>query len=335
MSPRRRGLAALLLVMASAVATAQSSHHPGDAVRVNDRTISYERFNSFYVEYRNASGVAIGARGDQLNRLLRLREEAMALMIDQELVRQAAERAGVEVESADVDAEVAALRAVFDSDQAFEMRLQTEGYSPEAYDEHVRRMLAAKAYLNRVRADVPAVDDRMLETYYRDNERRLTLPERVRVRHILLTWKPMGTRDDRAAVREQMQPILERARAGEDFAALAREFSEDKATRDAGGDTGLFRPGQMVARFEAAAFALKPGEISAPVETAYGVHIMRLEERIEKQLLPLDRVREALREHVQAEFAEKAVESEMVRLRDAADIQVLIPLGRRPAEQQG
>ena len=90
------------------------------------------------------------------------------------------------------------------------------------------------------------MSDEELETYYRDNELRLTLPEQVRVRHILLTWKPLGTQDDRAAIREQMVPILEQARAGEDFAALAREYSDDSATAGNGGDTGLFHRGQMV-----------------------------------------------------------------------------------------
>ena len=64
---------------------------------------------------------------------------------------------------------------------------------------------------------MPAVSDQELATYYRDNEQRLTFPEEVRVRHILLTWKPLGTQDDRAAIREQMVPILERARSGERF----------------------------------------------------------------------------------------------------------------------
>ena len=172
------------------------------------------------------------------------------------------------------------------------------------------------------------MSDEELEAYYRDNEQRLTLPEQVRVRHILLTWKPMGTRDDRAAIREQMVPILEQARGGTDFAALAREYSDDSATAQNGGDTGLFHRGQMVPAFEAAAFALQPGEISDLVETPFGVHILRLEERHEARLLPLDEVREQLREHIREEKMEEAVKQETARLREQADIEVLIALER-------
>ncbi len=177
--------------------------------------------------------------------------------------------------------------------------------------------------------DAADVSDNELERYYHDNEYRLTLPEQVRVRHILLTWKPLGTQDDRATIRKQMEPILERARAGEDFAALAEEYSDDYATKDSGGDTGFFPRGTMVPAFEETAFALEPGEISDPVETVFGIHILRLEERSEPRLLPLEEIREELRDHVRDEKMEAAVEAKIDELRAAADVQVLIPLASR------
>jgi parvulin-like peptidyl-prolyl isomerase len=273
--------AVLLLSLLVTAAPAQGIY-PGDAVRVNDETISYQRFNGFYVEYRNSRGVQVGARGDQLELLTQLRKEAMDRMIEQVLVKQAAKSEGIEADPNEVD--------------------------------------------DRIRADAADVSDTELERYYHENEYRLTFPEQVRVRHILLTWKPLGTQDDRAAIRRQMEPILERARNGEDFAALAAEFSEDFATKSAGGDTGLFYRGQMAAAFEEAAFALEPGEIPDPVETGFGVHILKLEERLEARLVPLDEVREKLRDHVRDEKMEAAVRAKIDELRAAADIEVLIAI---------
>ena len=172
---------------------------------------------------------------------------------------------------------------------------------------------------------VGEVGDEELEAYYRDNELRLTFPEEVRVRHILLTWKPLGTKDDRAAIREQMAPILERARKGEDFAALAREYSDDYDTKRNGGDTGFFHRGQMAPAFVQVAFSLKHGEISDRVETPFGVHIIRLEERRPARLVPLDEVREQLRDHVHRERIAAAVDQEIDRLRAAAEIKILVP----------
>jgi parvulin-like peptidyl-prolyl isomerase len=319
-------LASVLLMLLYAAALPAQGTYPGDAVKVNGEAVSYQRFQGFYVEYRNSKGVQVGARGDQLELMTQLRKEAMDLLIEQVLVKQAAEREGIEADPSEVDKNIEELRSVFKTDLSWNSRLEGEGYTEESFRRHVSRMIASKTYLDRIRADGADVSDTELERYYRDNEYRLTLPEQVRVRHILLTWKPLGTQDDRAAIREQMKPILERARNGEDFAALARELSDDYATKTAGGDTGLFHRGQMVPAFEEAAFALEPGEISDPVETVYGVHILKLEEHRESRLLPLDEVREGLRDHVREEKMEDAVRSKIAELRTAADIEVLIAL---------
>lgn len=314
----------LVALLVSSGAWAQGTY-PGDAVRINGVTISYQRFAAFYQEYRRSKGIAIGASGFQVPLLDRIRREAMDLMIEQEVVRQAAERKGVEVSTNEVDARVAELRSVFDSPEGFTRRLKTEGFTEESYRKHVAGMLAGGKYMDGIRAAVPAVSDEELAAYYRDNEDRLTFPEEVRVRHILLTWKPLGTQDDRAAIREQMIPILERARSGEDFAALARENSDDYDTKRSGGDTGFFHRGQRAPAFEQVAFSLKPGEISDSVETPFGVHIIRLEQRRTERLLPLDEISEKLRIHVRQERIQAAVDQEIDRLRAAAEIKILVP----------
>lgn len=313
------------LLIAAAGAHAQG-YYPGDAVRVNDETVSYQRFQGFYTEYRSSKGVQVGARGDQLELMKELRREAMDLVIEQELAAQAAAREGIEAAPAEVDKQVEELRSVFDTDAQFRMKLEADGFTEESYRRHVERMVAAKVYLDRIRVDVADVSDVEVEKFYTENEDRLTLPPQLRVRHILLKWKPMGTNDDRAALRKQMAPILERARSGEDFAALAREFSEDSSTRSSGGDTGLFGPGTMVPEFEQAAYSLKVGEISDPVSTVFGVHILKLEERQEPRLLPLEEVREQLRDFLRGEKMNVAVREKLDELRAAADVEVLIPL---------
>ena len=318
----------ILSLLVLSAATAAQGITPGTAVRINDVEISNERFNAFYQEYRRPYGINVAGRGDHLEKLTRLRKEAMERMIEQELVRQAAAAEGVTVTPDEIDAAIAEISETFDDTAAFNRRLQSEGFSPASYRGHIARMIAAKKYLDDIRLGVAEVGDEELEQYYRDNEYRLTFPEQVRVRHILLTWKPLGTNDDRAAIRKQMEPILERARAGEDFAALAHEFTDDYATREHGGDTGLFQRGQMAPAFEEAAFALEQGEISAPVETSFGVHILRLEERREAYLLPLGEIREKLRDHIREEQMEVAVKQEIERLRAAGEVEIQIALER-------
>jgi peptidyl-prolyl cis-trans isomerase C len=299
--------------------------HPGNAVRINGVEISNQRFNAFYAELQRSKGVNAGARGDQLNLMKQLRKEAMDLMIERELIVQAAKASGIEVNDSAVDAELASIKEPFNTEAEFMRRLETESYTEESYREHLRDMIAAKHYVDGIRLKAMSVSDEELERFYNENSDRLTLPEQVRVRHVLLSWQPMGTGDDRKALYDKMQALLDRARAGEDFAQLATDHSND-STRVDGGDVGMFRRGQMMPAFEHAAFALQPGEISDIVETPYGLHIIKLEERQEARLLPLEEIREQLRDHLSEEQMEAAVEAEKQRLREQAEIDILITL---------
>jgi hypothetical protein len=103
---------------------------------------------------------------------------------------------------------------------------------------------------------------------------------RVRARHILLGIPPQASQAQRDSVRSRIDELLARVRAGEDFAELARSFSQDRGSGPQGGDLGEFGLGDMVRPFEEAAFALEPGEVSEPVETPYGFHLIKVEEKI-------------------------------------------------------
>lgn len=106
-------------------------------------------------------------------------------------------------------------------------------------------------------------------------DRRPT-PSQISARHILIRWSG-GTPEDSASTRAQIAAIQDRLGAGESFEALATELSEDPGSAERGGDLGTFGPGRMVAPFEAAAYALEaPGDVSGPVETQFGVHLIQL-----------------------------------------------------------
>lgn len=112
--------------------------------------------------------------------------------------------------------------------------------------------------------------------------------EQVKARHILFSLRQQAgqtTPPDKEKVRQKALQVLQRLRAGEDFATLAKEYSEDPGTKENGGDLGLFSRGRMVKEFEEAAFSLAPGQVSDLVETTYGYHIIKVEE---KRTAPLD-----------------------------------------------
>jgi peptidyl-prolyl cis-trans isomerase D len=142
------------------------------------------------------------------------------------------------------------------------------------------------------------------ETFYNDHKiDRFTTPAQVHARHILFSYPPNSTTEDKAKLRETASGILTRARAGEDFAALATKYSQDTGTAPKGGDLGFFPRGRMVKPFEEAAFNLSAGAMSDLVESQFGLHIIKAEEVQAEHERPLDEVRTEVRQELVHERA--------------------------------
>ena len=149
----------------------------------------------------------------------------------------------------------------------------------------------------------PSEDE--LRGYYDTNLSQYRTPGRVRASHILLR---IGESDE-AEVAARAAALTARARGGEDFAALAREFSEDEGTAPNGGDLGTFGRGRMVAEFEAAAFEMAPGEISDPIQSAFGYHVILVTEAEEEVTEPFEDVRESIANILKQERASSRARS--------------------------
>jgi peptidyl-prolyl cis-trans isomerase D len=123
---------------------------------------------------------------------------------------------------------------------------------------------------------------------YEDRKAEFDTPEQVRARHILVSVPPGADDAARAAAREKLEAARKRILAGEDFATVAGEISDDPGSKAQGGDLGFFRRGQMVRAFEDAAFALAPGQLSEIVQTDFGLHLIRVEEKRAPVAVPFD-----------------------------------------------
>ncbi len=118
-----------------------------------------------------------------------------------------------------------------------------------------------------------------VRAFYDEHPERYRQPEKVRARHILLRLAPGAEEEEVGRVRGLADAALARIQAGEDFATVAAELSEDPGSKEKGGDLGFFARGQMVPPFEEVAFSLEPGATSDVVKTDFGFHVIRVEER--------------------------------------------------------
>jgi len=126
---------------------------------------------------------------------------------------------------------------------------------------------------------------------YEDRADRYDIPERTRARHILLRVARDASEEQRAVAEELANQVLERLDAGESFAEVAEEVSEDPGSKANGGDLGYFARGQMVPEFDEVAFSLEPGTRSELVRTDYGYHVIRVEDRKPAELKTFEEVK--------------------------------------------
>ena len=153
------------------------------------------------------------------------------------------------------------------------------------------------------------VSDAEAEAYYKEHAAEFEEPKRLRVAHVLVRVPPVGGSDAENAAKAKVEDVIKRAKGGEDFAKLAREISEDKASAVQGGDLGFVGSGELVAPFEQAAFALKKGEISAPVRTPFGYHAIRVIDVKEGGKTPLKEVAPKIKETLGAQKSEQAAQT--------------------------
>lgn len=231
-------------------------------------------------------------------------------LIENQLLDEAAEKAGITVTQDEVIAKF---------DRAVETMLKTRGLTRQEFEEETshqygqsldevrtqqladptyrQAVLHAKLLEHRFPEKL-AIPDKQIEKYYNDNRDKVfQRPVQVRASHILIQTNPSMTEEEKAAARKKAEEVLAEAKKpGADFAALALEYS-NCPSKTRGGDQGFFpRSGRMPEAFAEAAFALKIGEISDVVETPRGYHIIKVTGRKEASNVPLEEVKDAIRE---------------------------------------
>jgi len=172
----------------------------------------------------------------------------------------------------------------------------------------------------RQRARLGKIDEQALRAYYKANIARFSQPETVHARHILVKSKKLAKR------------ILRKLHKGADFAALARKYSEDKGSKERGGDIGTFPRGRMAPEFEQAAFTLKKdGAIAGPVKTRFGYHIIQRLGHTPAGRKPFDQVKEQIRR----ELEQQAFRRWVAQTKQQMGVTVLDPRYQRGPHTHG
>ncbi len=292
--------------------------------RVNGVEISqgeYERNWKFFLE---RSGIP-ESHGEAGGEAKEYRAQVLDRLIDEELLFQEAKTRKLLAGTDLVEAELTKARGQFPTPEAFTQALVETQLNEEGLRALFTRNLSIQGLVEGEIAKGVSVSDADVHTFYAGNQEAFEIPEQVRARHILLEFGEKDGAPEREEKRRKIEELLQQAKAGADFAELARKNSQCPSAAE-GGDLGFFGRGQMAEPFEAATFALKPGEISGVVETEFGLHVIKLEERKPAGVVPEQDVAGQIREFLTSQKTEEAVEERLKALRAAAKIERLLKL---------
>ncbi len=309
---------------AAAPETAAPSVELKDPVaKVNGEAITKAQVEEAFAAAVQASGVkAADLTPDQkMNGYRQILDE----LIMDKLVAKAA--AGETVSDEDINAEIAKLKKQFPTEDAFQAQLKEAGQSPEKLKAALTTMLQQQHWMQSQIKDGDKITEADAKKFYDTNTEEFKNPETVKASHILFTVN----KDDSEEVVKQKEAAAKKAEArakkGEDFSKLAKELSEEPGAKESGGDLGFFAKDRMVPEFANAAFSQKPGEISDPVKTQFGWHVIKVTEKKSAGTVPFEEVKDQITAYLKSAKQREAVQAVLKKLKDSAQIESTLPAG--------
>jgi peptidyl-prolyl cis-trans isomerase C len=273
--------------------------------------------------------------------LLGIEAKMLDRLVQIQILLQNATDADKAAGKAKADTQLAALLERAGSQEVFERQLKAVGITPDELRAKVTQEATATAALTR-ELGVPPASDSDARAFYDAHPEDFEQAEMVHVRHILLMTMDPATRaplpDDQVKEkRQQIDDLLKRARAGEDFAKLATQYSEDPGSKDNGGELPPFAHASvdpshaMVPEFEAAAFSLETNQISDVVTTSYGYHIIKLLDKTPARKMVLtDKVpssdttiADKIKDYLTQQKTDALAPSYLDKLKQDADVEIL------------
>jgi len=217
-----------------------------------------------------------------------LKGQAITFLVQQAEVEEQAEQLGVDVSDKDVDKEIARYKKQFygGSDERYEKAVKQQGLTDEEARDAIRQQLVSKRVFDKVTGNLK-VTDADINAYYASHKSQYVQPESRDVRHILVQKKSLA------------DSLYAQLKGGANFAKLAKRYSKDPGSAANGGKLTVSK-GQTVPQFDKTAFSLKKGQLSAPVKTQYGYHIIQALSGIKAATTtPLSKVRASIKQQLE------------------------------------
>lgn len=310
------------LMLASTLALAEEKKEPaGQAAVVNGVAISKDDFNremDFYIKRASQQGQQVPQA-----QIGMMKNQVLDSLIDRELLFQETKKKDIKVDVKEVDAEIQKIKQRYAKEGEFEQLLSNMGLTESDVRIQIERGLAIQQLIDKEVRTKVKIGDEEAKSYYDANPQLFQQPEQVKASHILVKVDADAPQEKKDEARKKIESVQKKAKEGEDFASLAKTYSEGPSGPK-GGDLGYFRRGQMVKPFEDAAFDLKPNQTSDIVETQFGYHLIKVVDKKPAQKVAYADVKEQLSEHLKKQKMDTEASTYIQSLRSGAKIEKFI-----------
>ena len=244
-------------------------------------------------------------------------------LIEAELLYQAAEKENFLASEVDIDSAYAELSKRYSTPEEFQTEMETRGFTEDSLRATISRQMSIQNFIQKTILPQAVVPEESVKEAYEQNPQNFITQEEVKASHILIKSAEGDPQDKKDDALKKAREITALARKdGADFADLAREHSEGPSA-PSGGDLGFFTRGRMVKPFEDKAFSMKVNEVSEPVLTQFGYHVIKVTDRRDGSTLPFDEVKERLEQDLKNRMVNELISKELSSLKGDANIEVL------------
>ena len=291
---------------------------PPVLARVNGENVTKVEFDRLIKNYEVRANQPIPAeRRDEVFR------QALDELLTYTVLSQETRARKVAVTDEEVDNNIKQMRSRFPTEEEFKKALDARGMTLEKLKADTRIDISINRMVESEVSAQPAPTDAECREFYDKNPDKFKQDESVRASHILFRVDENADAATKKKAMDQAQAVLKEARAGADFAELAKKHSADGSAQQ-GGDLNYFSHGQMVPPFDQAAFALKTGQISDIVTTQFGYHIIKVTDHKAASTVAFDQVNARIKDFLAEQQKQKKADAFIQSLKQKAKIEVLV-----------
>lgn len=313
-------------VMLGATPACSGLGQGGNIATVNGQAVSVKDYNRSLAQAKKQYSMRfqVDFKSDQGKQMLSgIQRSIVNQLVDQKLLLIEAEKRGFKASDTEIDLKLADVKKQFPDDAAFQKAIADYGLTPADLKDQISKGVAIEKLQKDVTKDLNVTDAQVAD-FYAKNKAQFKHGDEVRASHILIKFDEAAKDKAKDAARAlaKIKELQAKLKAGGDFSELAKQNSDDPGSKVQGGDLGFFGKGQMVPEFEKSAFSLKNGQISEPIKTTYGYHLIKRVEMHPARVEPIDQVSGKIREQLISQQRNQAFQTHITKLRESAKIDI-------------